>query len=1153
MNSLTDLLRTTDAYRSFTSLLRESCAREPVQVSGIHGAGNAFLLACMRRDLPSDALLLAVFPTQAEARKVYHDLHAFDLDRVGFFPLLPDTLGEGSADSRKSLRSERVESRAMLSTGGTIVSSIHAVSQFLPARDAFNELMTTIHVGDLCDMTEFVGRLGEAGYHRTETVELKGQFAHRGGILDVYPLTARHPLRIEFFGDEIESIREFDEASQRSMSGARSASIPPAHEWIMSDAARQEWLLRTSVRYAEAPTTTLRAHIETLTEQLFEMGGLADVELYYPYLSANRETLIDMLSEDAVVYLDEPKWMDREMERFFEHGARLTDDARAEGRLWMDSHEAYVSTDAFRERIGSRRTVEASVSMTSEGSARHTTITATPLVEEKGNLQRFLEAIPRWSAAGYRVAVFSETAKAAAQMHDVLEDHGVASGNVSTHVGTVSDGFISPTARLVVAAQEDIFGQRVVRHRQSRFRDGKPVVNLVDLQEDDHVVHTTHGIARYKGIRRMKVGADEHDFLALQYAAGDMLYVPTYNINLIQKYIGGGDKGPSVDRLGGSAWARLKSKVQRSVEDLAEELIALYAARQTAAGHAFQPDTPWQTEFEAAFPFDETPDQERAIVDVKRDMETARPMDRLLCGDVGYGKTEVAIRAAFKAVMDMKQVAILVPTTVLAQQHYLTCVERFRQFPVRARLLSRFASPKDISDTLEMLAKGTCDVVVGTHRLLSADVRFRDLGLLIIDEEHRFGVKHKERLKQMRKQVDVLTMTATPIPRTLHMAVAGARDLSVIDTPPENRLPIETSVMEYRPDTVRQAIVREVGRGGQVFFVHNRVETIESIANGLRELVPEARFEVAHGQMSESILESAMMRFIRHEFDVLVCTTIIESGLDIPNVNTILINRADALGLAQLYQLRGRVGRSDRRAYGYLFYPEDRVMTEESQKRLRVIEEFTDLGSGFKIALRDMEIRGAGNLLGPQQHGHIAAVGYDLYCKLLENAVAQRRGEPVEEEIETQIKLPVSAFIPEAFVPDQATKLLLYKRIGAIRDRSDRRALEEEIVDRFGALPSQVTTLLDVALLRSLAARLGVTSIAVGGNAIQFVVDEKRAALDPVRVLELVRSRPGARLVPPSRLIVPAASMEPRDLFDTLFDALRQLGSGASAPGTTVA
>ncbi|MGB9596999.1 MAG: transcription-repair coupling factor, partial [Candidatus Poribacteria bacterium] len=622
---------------------------------------------------------------------------------------------------------------------------------------------------------------------------------------------------------------------------------------------------------------------------------------------------------------------------------------------------------------------------------------------------------------------------------------------------------------------------------------------------------------------------------------GDALYVPTYNLDLVHKYIGAESEKVKIDKLGGTSWERAKHRVKESARVLAKELLELYAAREAGFGHAFSSDTTWQMEFEAAFPYEETEDQLSTIDDVKNDMEKPKPMDRLICGDVGYGKTEVALRAAFKAIMDNKQVAVLVPTTVLAQQHYNTFTKRFADYPVKVEMLSRFRRPKEQKEIISNLASGQIDIVIGTHRLLSKDVKFKDLGLLVIDEEQRFGVLQKEKIKQMKKTVDVLTLSATPIPRTLHMAIMGARDISIINTPPENRLPIETYVMEFDKDVIRDAILHEMDRGGQVFFVHNRVETIDSVADIVRNIVPEARIAIAHGQMPERQLENIMMDFVSYKYDVLVCTTIIESGLDIPNVNTIIIDRADALGLAQLYQLRGRVGRDRYKAYGYLFYPSDKVITEDSQKRLRVIEEFTDLGSGFKIALRDLEIRGMGNILGAEQHGHIMTVGYDMYCKLLNEAIKELKGEQIEEDFETKIRLSIEAYIPESYVPNSNQKVGLYKRIAQISSNNEMIDLIEELEDRYGKLPIQVRRLLVIAEIKQVAQRVRIKDIVSSEKEVILSFDANKTQIKPDILINIVKSQNGIRLSPPANLIISIEGLGQDQILQKIKNILQEI------------
>ncbi|GIX06117.1 MAG: transcription-repair-coupling factor [Candidatus Poribacteria bacterium] len=1146
MEAILERFLSAPAFRRAVRRL-EASRQGSSSLGGVSGSAHGFLLAALRRSWETRRPLLAVFPTQEEARKAFLDLRTLKVEGVAFYPLLPDYLGELSAEPVKGLRVERLEAWRQLQEGGVVLTAGAPLAQRVPDGRTLLGKALSLNVGDWIDFTQIPARLRQLGYRRVETVELKGEFTVRGGIVDLFPPTAPRPYRLEFFGDEIESIRTFDESTQRSLESVERVWIGPCRECVLDEAAIQRWTANASARIAETATPSQRRALDELTETLVETGTLPHLEQYYPLLFEGLQALGELLPPDTLVYWADPEWTRRELEAFLQRIGRLAEEDRKAGRVWVSPDEAFLSP----ERLWSALERHPRLIVTPQ--EREETLGCRPIVEERGSLQRFLDALPRWREEGHAVVLFSESAKAAVKMEQILEDHQVPAESVRVEVGWLSEGFQSELLRLVVIPQEAIFGrERRVPHRAVRFQEGRPLFGLFELKEGDYVVHTTHGIGRFLGVQRMTLGGQESDCLILEYAGGERLYVPTYHLDLVQRYIGEvEEKPPKLDRLGGASWARVKARVRRSVEELAEELLELYAARQMTPGRVFEVDHPWVREFEAAFPFEETPDQQRAIEEVYADLAKPRPMDRLICGDVGFGKTEVAMRAAFVAVLNGTQVAVLVPTTVLAQQHYFTFTERFRGFPVEIRQLSRLVRPAETRRTLELLSRGAVDIVIGTHRLLSKDVRFRNLGLLIIDEEHRFGVRQKERIRQLRKHVDTLTLSATPIPRTLHMSITSLRDLSLIATPPENRLPIETIVTEYRPETVREGILRELSRGGQVFFVHNRVQGIESIAQRIRELVPQARVAVGHGQMSERGLEETMLRFVRHEYDVLVCTTIIESGLDIPNVNTIMINRADMLGLAQLYQLRGRVGRSDRKAYGYLFYPPDRVMTEEAMKRLRVIEEFTDLGSGFRIALHDLEIRGAGNLLGPEQHGHIAAVGYELYCKLLEEAIAKKRGQPLLEEVETRIRLPVSAYLPSDYVSGDSEKIRLYRRIANLRTQEEREEIAQELLDRFGKLPEPAEVLLDTAYLKALGSRAGATLVSmasVNDREATIVFDEVRALVSPDRIVELIQSHPGARLMPPCRLVVPVESTAPREIVRELIAIFHAL-EGASPDG----
>ena len=700
-------------------------------------------------------------------------------------------------------------------------------------------------------------------------------------------------------------------------------------------------------------------------------------------------------------------------------------------------------------------------------------------------------------------------------------------------------------AGFVVLTDSEIFGAPRLHRARKTSHEGIPISSVLDLKEGDYVVHISHGIGFYRGITRLKTGDVEREYLLLEYAQNDKLYVPSDQIDRVQKYIGGEGVPPTVHRLGGSEWMRTTARVKKAVQEMARELVELYAWRQALGGHSFSPDTPWQQEMESAFPFNETPDQLGAIHDVKADLEITKPMDRLICGDVGYGKTEVAIRAAFKVVSDGKQVAILCPTTVLAQQHFNTFSERLAAFPINIELLSRFRTTKEQKATVEGVKFGTVDIVIGTHRLLSKDVEFKDLGLMVVDEEQRFGVKHKEKLKQMRKTVDALTMTATPIPRTLHMSLSGIRDMSIINDPPEGRMPIKTIVKEAEASAVREAIVRELDRGGQVFFVHNRVENIGHVADQVQKLVPYARLDTGHGQMPESELERVMMDFYEHKFDVLVCTTIIESGLDIPNANTIIVNDADKLGLAQLYQLRGRVGRSDRQAYAYLLYRPDKMLTEVAEKRLDAIREFTDFGSGYRIAMRDLEIRGAGNLLGAEQSGQMAAVGFDLYCRLLNEAVKELRGEEVEEIQLPPVELPLDAFIPQGYISTEAQRILFYKKMAAVKSVADVQAVQDELEDRFGDPPRAVWNMLAMIRLRLRCYELGIASISMFRNQVQ-VNFGPGVRLAPGLCNELMKTHRRHWFQPDKLAINPSSHRiisEVEDMIEALAGAFKKMGA----------
>lgn len=740
-----------------------------------------------------------------------------------------------------------------------------------------------------------------------------------------------------------------------------------------------------------------------------------------------------------------------------------------------------------------------------------------------GNMDILVDDLKYYKNAGYKVLLLSGNQERARILKDTLDsfnidtvvikdsEYDIQKGQVVIYAASVSKGFEYVDAKFAVISDGEIFGQTKRRKRTVKIKNADKIKSFTELEIGSYVVHVNYGIGKYEGIEKIKVDGIVRDYLKIIYAGGDTLFVPVEQLDLVQKYVGPTDNPPKLNKLGGSEWLRAKRKAKKAVEDLAKDLIQLYAKRQMVKGHAFSPDTPWQKEFEEQFPYEETEDQLRCIKEIKEDMEKDRPMDRLLCGDVGYGKTEVALRAAFKAVADGKQVAFLCPTTILAYQHYANFIERFKEFPVKIEMLSRFRTPKEQSKIIKELAEGNIDIIVGTHRLLQNDIKFKDLGLLIIDEEQRFGVVHKEKIKKLKENIDVLTLSATPIPRTLHMSLIGIRDMSVLENPPEDRFPVETYVVEFNEELIKDAILREIARGGQVYFVYNRVNGIEKMASFVKDLVPGCRVAVAHGQMEESQLEKVMIDFLNGEYDVLVSTTIIETGLDIPNVNTIIVYDADKLGLSQLYQLRGRVGRSNRLAYAYFTYRKDKVLSEVAEKRLEAIKEFTEFGSGFKIAMRDLEIRGAGNLLGAEQHGHIDAIGYDLYLKLLEEAIRNLKGEAPKEEITTTIDIKVNAYIDSSYIEDENLRLEMYKKIASIKSREDMIEISEELVDRFGDYPKPVEALLEIAYLKAIASQVNITEITEKGNSVILKFNDMN--LVNMEVIEKVIKEYGGNLV----------------------------------------
>ncbi|MDW8290232.1 MAG: transcription-repair coupling factor, partial [Armatimonadota bacterium] len=1040
---------------------------------------------------------------------------ALDLEVLGVpaqqVVVLPSMLGELFEDTPPDLHlvGSRIEALWKVATGRARVLIATPQSLLEPTLppDALRESTLTLRRGEMVDMEWLLRRLVQLGYEREDLVAQRGQFSRRGGIIDLFPVHADDPVRMEFFGDEIERLQTFDPDSQRASAHLSECTVTPAREvlWEHADvegavASLQRMLEETLAQLARggnprAPEE-LRQRIEDDLLRLQNRVTFERLEHYIALLHPGVNAL-QYLPADCLLVLDEPLQQQtayaqsaRDARDVLSHRARRGEMLPLE-RLWQAMPLAIPQPEDFpillsRLLEGRQWVTFSSIPAPRDllPKAREEELAARALPGYRGQLPALMGTLRNWLESGCVVIVATEQPHRVSEIlaeHDLfpteLPPEGEHGALVVAHA-RLSSGFLWEKARLVVLTDAELFGASRLRILRRHVHEGIPLSSILDLRPGDYVVHIHHGIGIYRGIVQREVLGVRRDYLLIQYAPPDTLLVPTDQIDRLQKYIGSEENPPEVHRLGGSEWALTKRRAKAKARKMAEELIRLYAAREAAERPPYSPDTPWQQEMESAFPYEETPDQRRAILEVKRDMEGSRkPMDRLICGDVGFGKTEVAIRAAFKAVMEGRQVAVLCPTTVLAAQHYNTFRERFAAYPIRVELLSRFRSPKEQKEVIEGLRVGAVDVVIGTHRLLSKDVQFYNLGLLVVDEEQRFGVAQKEHIKRLRTQVDVLTLTATPIPRTLHIALGGLRAMSVINDPPFGRLPIRTIVRPYDDDVVREAILRELERGGQVYYVHNRVQSIYHVAQHVQELVPFARIRVAHGQLPEEELEEVMLGFYHHDFDVLVCTTIIENGLDVPNANTLIVERAHRLGLAQLYQLRGRVGRSDRQAYAYFFYHRDAGLDERARQRLNALREFAGLGSGLKLAMRDLEIRGAGNLLGAEQHGAMVSVGFELYAEMLAEAIRELRGQPEETFYLPPVDVPVDVYIPTSYIADESQRILFYKKMTAVRKMADVDEIEAELRDRFGPLPEVVQNALWLLRLRLQAARIGIAEV----------------------------------------------------------------------------
>ncbi|SFQ42651.1 transcription-repair coupling factor (superfamily II helicase) [Lachnospiraceae bacterium XBB1006] len=1116
-------------YEAVQQHIREKSGT--IQITGCMDAAKSYLMS----GIDAEKKRLVVTFHEQKAKELLEDFKVFDED-VYYYPA-KDVLFYQADIRGNLLTSERLSVlKAMREKEHyTVVTTVDALLDRLMPPEELYRAVLTFRVGETAPLAEITKKLVSMGYEKNYQVEGVGDFAVRGGILDIFPLSEDAPIRIEFWGDDIDSIRSFDVESQRSMEHMEEAVVYPATELILTKARMETGLLKIKKeaamrekKFRETMNTEeafrLRSMVDALVEGVENGTDMASAGSFLTYFCEDTVTFLDYFeNENTIIYIDEPA---RDLEAA--NAVELEFSESMKSRLvkgYVLSGQTDVLVPVRKMMAGLRKFPVIALSTLDQKceafkpSAMYA-MTTRSINSYNKSFELLIKDLRHYKKAGYQLVLMSGSKSRAMRLAKDLQEEGLAvfytedrtkepqKGEIMVCYGKLKRGFELSMLSFAMITESDIFGQERRKKKRKKY-EGERIRDFAELKIGDYVVHENHGLGIYRGIEKVDVEGVTKDYIKIEYDKGGALYMQANNLELLQKYAGADAKKPKLNKLGSQDWNKTKAKVRGAVTDIARELVELYAARENMEGYQFSPDTVWQREFEELFLYEETDDQLLAIEAAKRDMESKKTMDRLICGDVGFGKTEIAIRAAFKAVQDSKQVVYLVPTTILAQQHYNTFVQRMKDFPVNIGLLSRFSTPAQQKKVIAGLKKGEVDIVIGTHRLLSKDVDYKDLGLLIIDEEQRFGVAHKEKIKQLKNQIDVLTLTATPIPRTLHMSLVGIRDMSVLEEAPVDRMPIQTYVLEQNEEMVKEAIRRELGRGGQVYYVYNRVKQIAEVTDRIRALVPEANVAYAHGQMKERELEDIMYQFVNGELDVLVTTTIIETGLDISNANTMIIQDADNMGLSQLYQLRGRVGRSNRTSYAFLMYRRDKLLKEVAEKRLHAIREFTDLGSGIKIAMKDLEIRGAGNILGADQHGHMEAVGYDLYCKMLNEAVKLMKGLPVKESFATSIDLSVNAFIPPSYIPNEFQKLDMYKRIGNIETQEDKEEILEEFIDRFGDPPKAVLLLLQIALLKARAHSLDITEISQKQETITIKLYEK-ARISPAGFAQFIASFEGA-------------------------------------------
>ena len=1125
--------------------------KSPISISGLTDVGMVELLSAINQYNKKPILLITY--NEIQAKQILEIIENFEKEKAVLFPKKEIVTYDFVAES-KDLPYERIETLNKIKDKKNliVVTTIEALMQKLPPKEILFKNILEFKVGDIYNLEELKKTLVNLGYSRCEFIEGRGQFSVRGGIVDI-SINENLGVRIEFWGDEVDSIRNFNITSQRSINTLDNIKIYPAHEFVL-DNSIEEICKKITKKLTEEKQEEI---LEQDIEQIKAGNYISKIDKYFNEFYDKQSTLLEYLNDNYLIILDEISKIEARQRNISQDNSNLMKNLIEKEKIVPEALKNITSIDLNQLENEKSVIYFEKQDIVTNRQAEKYTFNYRQINYYKSEIENLFEDIKRWNKEQKSIYVMVSTKEKAKKLKEILEKEEIActidekldktiivkstEKIVTITIGKLPNGFENfEINQVVVSADELIEGKKKKTFANKAYKEGEKVV-FADLKIGDYVVHKNYGIGIFVGVNTITADGTTKDYIKLKYKNDAILYVPTSQLDSIRKYVGGDAINPPINSLGSKDWIKTKEKVKKNLRAVAKELIELYAKREKAKGYAFSKDTPWQSQFENSFPYQETDDQLRCIEEVKKDMENQRPMDRLLCGDVGYGKTEVAIRAAFKAVMDHKQVAYLVPTTVLAQQQYEEFRDRMAEFPIKVDILNRFKSKKYQDEVVKKLKLGEVDIVIGTHRMLSKDVEFKDIGLLIIDEEHRFGVKAKEKIKEYKSNIDVLTMTATPIPRTMHMSIVGIRDMSVIYEPPHNRKPVQTYVLEYDQEVIKEAITKELERDGQVFYIYNRVDTIQRKADEISRLVPEAKVSYAHGRMSGNQIEEIMQDFIDKKSNVLVCTTILESGIDIANANTIIVENADRMGLAALYQIRGRVGRSDRQAYAYITYRKDKMLSEEADKRLKAIKEFTEFGSGFKIAMRDLEIRGAGSLLGEIQSGHLEQVGYDTYCNLLDEVVKEMQGTEIESDIDIQIDLNVTSYIPDEYIEDSAQKIEIYQNIALCRKEEDIQNVVDEIIDRFGNMPAELENLLDIARIKYLAKPFSISKIASKRTAVVFTFEQSKYEIDLQKLLKTYKNRikfsPGIKTM----ITLEIGTTNERQILNDVTEFLKQL------------